>query len=54
MHVVFTLPQELSWLALQNKNVVYDLLFRTTAATRLEVAADPKAPRKNRLVKCFE
>jgi hypothetical protein len=39
-HVVFTLPPALSWLALQNKKVVYDLLFRTSAATLLEVAAD--------------
>ena len=42
VHAVFTLPHELSWLALQNKKVVYDLLFRTSAATLLEVAADPK------------
>ena len=42
VHVVFTLPHELSWLALQNKKIVYDLLFRTSAATLLEVAADPK------------
>jgi hypothetical protein len=42
VHVVFTLPHELSWLTLQNKEVVYDLLFRTSAATLLEVAADPK------------
>jgi len=41
-HVVFTLPHELSWLALQNKTVVYDLLFRASAATLLEIAADPK------------
>jgi hypothetical protein len=41
-HVVFTLPHELSWLALQNKRLVYDLLFRTTAATLLEIAADAK------------
>jgi Putative transposase/Transposase zinc-binding domain len=41
-HVVFTLPHQLSWLALQNKKVVYDLLFRASAATLLEVAADPK------------
>jgi hypothetical protein len=41
-HVVFTLPHELSWLALQNKKVVYHLLFRASAATLLEVAADPK------------
>ncbi|MGB9432659.1 MAG: IS91 family transposase [Candidatus Acidiferrum sp.] len=41
-HLVFTLPHELSWLALQNKKVVYDVLFRTSAATLLEVAADAK------------
>jgi Putative transposase/Transposase zinc-binding domain len=41
-HVVFTLPHELSWLALQNKKLVYDLLFRTSATTLLEVAADAK------------
>src|SRR5207245_776439 len=42
VHVVFTLPHELSWLALQNKKVVYDLLFRASAATLLKIAADPK------------
>jgi Putative transposase/Transposase zinc-binding domain len=42
VHVVFTLPHELSWLALHNKKVVYDLLFRSSAATMLEIAADPK------------
>jgi hypothetical protein len=41
VHVVFTLPHELSWLALQNKKVVYDLLFHASAATLLEVAANP-------------
>src|SRR5580704_10989359 len=41
-HVVFTIPHELAWLALQNKKVVYDLLFRASAATLLEIAADPK------------
>ena len=41
-HVVFTLPQELSTLALQNKEAVYSLLFRASAETLLEVAADPK------------
>jgi hypothetical protein len=40
--VVFTLPHDLSRLALQNKQIVYDLLFRASAATLLEVAADPK------------
>ena len=44
VHVVFTIPHELAWLALQNKKVVYDLLFRASAATLLETAADPKHP----------
>ena len=42
VHVVFTLPHKLSWLALNNKKIVYDLLFRASAATLLEIAADPK------------
>jgi hypothetical protein len=42
VHVVFTIPHQLSWLALQNKKVIYDLLFRASAATLLEIAADPK------------
>jgi hypothetical protein len=41
-HVVFTLPHTLLWLALQNKRVVYDLLFRASAATLLEVARSPR------------
>jgi Putative transposase/Transposase zinc-binding domain len=41
-HVVFTLPHELAPLALQNKKVVYDLLFRVSAATLLEVASNPE------------
>jgi hypothetical protein len=42
VHVVFTLPHELSQLALANKRIIYDLLFRASAATLLEVAADTK------------
>jgi hypothetical protein len=41
-HVVFTLPHELSWLALNNKQVIYDLLFGAAAKTLLEVAANPQ------------
>ena len=41
-HVVFTLPQELSSLALQNKRAIYDLLFQASSTTLIEVAADPK------------
>jgi hypothetical protein len=42
VHVVFTLPHQLSQLALANKRPLYDLLFRASAATLLEIAADPK------------
>ena len=42
VHVVFTLPRELAPLVLQNKRVIYDLLFRASAETLLEVARDPK------------
>jgi hypothetical protein len=41
-HVVFTLPHELSTLVLQNKRLLYDLLFHASAETMLEVAQDPK------------
>ncbi len=42
VHVVFTLPNQLSPLTLANKRVLYDLLLRASAATLLEIAADPK------------
>jgi hypothetical protein len=42
LHVVFTLPGRLAPLVLQNKKVLYDLLFRTSAETLLEVACYPK------------
>jgi hypothetical protein len=41
-HVVFTLPAELSELALANPTVVYDLLFAAASATLRAVAANPK------------
>jgi hypothetical protein len=41
-HVVFTLPEQLGLLALQNKRAIYHLLFRATSETLLEIAADPK------------
>jgi type IV secretion system protein VirB4 len=46
-HIVFTLPHEFSALILQNKRLLYDLLFRTSAASLLELARDPNtsAPR---------
>ena len=42
VHVVFTMPEVLARLALVNKRVVYDLLFKAAAATLLQVAANPK------------
>ncbi|HEY4050095.1 MAG TPA: IS91 family transposase, partial [Acidobacteriaceae bacterium] len=42
VHVVFTLPRELAPLALQNKQLIYNLLFHTSAATLLEIARDPR------------
>nr|WP_235054383.1 IS91 family transposase [Novosphingobium lindaniclasticum] len=41
-HVVFTLPAEVATIALQNKALVYDLLFKTASETMLTIAADPK------------
>lgn len=41
-HVVFTLPEQIQPLALQNRRAVYSLLFRTAAETLLELAADPR------------
>src|SRR3984885_12051486 len=39
---VFTLPRELAPLALQNKRLIYNLLFHSSAATLLEIACDPR------------
>lgn len=41
-HVVFTVPESVSRLGLQNKRLLYDLLFQTTAKTMRTIAADPK------------
>ena len=41
-HVVFTVPEEIAAIAYQNKEVVYDILFRTTAETLKIIAADPQ------------
>ncbi len=42
VHVVFTLPRELAPLALQNKRLIYNLLFRASAETLLQIARDPR------------
>ena len=41
-HVVFTLPAEVADIALHNKALVYDLLFKAASETMLTIAADPK------------
>ncbi len=41
-HVVFTLPEQLASVALQNKRVVYNILFSAVAETLRTLAADPK------------
>src|SRR5215472_3152266 len=42
VHSVFTLPRELAPLVLQNKKVIFNLLFHSSAETLLEVARDPR------------
>jgi hypothetical protein len=41
-HVVFTLPQELAHLAVQNPKQIYNLLFRAASESLLTIAADPQ------------
>jgi Putative transposase/Transposase zinc-binding domain len=41
-HVVFTMPQPIAAIAIQNKEILYNILFRATAETLRTIAADPK------------
>jgi hypothetical protein len=41
-HVVFTLPQQIGRLALENPRPIYSILFRAVSETLLTIAADPK------------
>lgn len=41
-HVVFTIPEPIANIAFYNKEVVYEILFRTTAQTLLTIARDPQ------------
>ena len=41
-HVVFTVPQPIAAIALQNKETVYNILFRAAAETLRTIAADPE------------
>lgn len=41
-HIVFTIPELAAAVAYQNKEQVYDILFRTASETLQTIAADPK------------
>jgi hypothetical protein len=41
-HVVFTLPAQIAVIAYQNKAVIYELLFKTSAEATLKIAATPR------------
>uniref|UniRef100_UPI0020C4C20A IS91 family transposase n=1 Tax=Komagataeibacter oboediens TaxID=65958 RepID=UPI0020C4C20A len=41
-HVVFTLPTRIADIALQNKAVLYALLFQAASETMMTIAADPR------------
>jgi hypothetical protein len=41
-HLVFTLPSEVATLALSNRRLLYDLLFRVATQTLREIALDPR------------
>lgn len=42
VHVVLTLPHELAPLALQNKRVIYNLLFRISAEMLIQISRNPQ------------
>ncbi len=41
-HVVFTVPEQIASIGLQNKKVVYTILFRAASETLRRIAADPE------------
>jgi len=41
-HIVFTIPQELNRIALQNKKTVYDILFKAGSETLIKLGKDEK------------
>ncbi len=41
-HVVFTIPENLNSVVLQNKCAIYNILFKAVSQTLLTIAADPK------------
>jgi hypothetical protein len=42
VHLIFTIPHTLAPLVLHNKKLLYSLLFRASAETLLEIAAEPQ------------
>jgi hypothetical protein len=51
-HVVFTLPEPIAQVALQNKALVYGILFRASAETLLTIAGDRNISARHRLSPC--
>src|SRR5213593_1541729 len=41
-HVVFTVPEQIASIGLQNKKVVYTILFRAASETLRRIAAEPE------------
>ena len=41
-HIVFTLPAEIAAVALQNKRLLYGMLFKAASETLMQVAANPR------------
>jgi len=41
-HIIFTIPLQLNRLVLQNRKVMYTILFKAASSTLLELAKDPK------------
>jgi predicted Zn-ribbon and HTH transcriptional regulator len=41
-HIVFTIPEELNRIALQNKKIIYDILFKAGSETLLQLGKDEK------------
>jgi len=42
VHAVFTVPEQLTPIALRNQKLFYTMLFRAASETLLEIAADPR------------
>ena len=52
-HIVFTLPHQLNVFCMQNKKLMYDILFKAASETVLELVADPMYFLNNSIMICF-